>query len=690
MVKKNAAKTTERIDPIGAIRASEYLLHESNRVYDQELVGVRTRTDKFFAMIMLVQWAGAIYLAATLPHDPRFAPLHHRHGVFTAILLGGLLSGITALFSLKRAGDAGTRYVNAVGQMLMSVMLVWISGDPSALQFHMYGSLALISFYLEWELVLAVTVLRVFSQVLLNHLLLGELRPVSLADLVLSLLFFDIIVYAPCLYRLRTLRASSEREVGQEVLLHQAYHDPLTGLGNRLKIKKLLDDMKTEARGGEVRYGLMAIDLDRFKQVNDSLGHQVGDEVLTEASRRMKEMVREGDTVIRMGGDEFAIVLAACSDPKMAEGIAAKIVARMGEPFLCGRETIEIGASVGICLHGEDPFVNADIFHFADLALYKAKNSGRNTHAFFDEKMRMETSQGVSLEQRLRLAVQKEKFALFYQPIVSTRGELQGFEALLRWDDEVHGSVSPCEFIPLAEKLDLINTLGKWVLRTACKQAALWHGIGSHPLSMSVNVSSSQLADPLFEESVRSALRESGFQAALLMLELTEHTLIVNRGKTFETLSELRKLGVQLAIDDFGTGYSSLSYLREMPVQSVKIDRAFITDIVTSPKARLLVEEILRMAHAMKLKAVAEGVETSEQLQILSDIGCDEIQGFHIAQAMSALDATGMLFRETGERTRSFEEFSASNLVQFADLANRAIEGESQRGPDARRLHRAG
>ncbi len=689
MAKNQTLATQRSADPVSDLRASQYLRHESQRLYDEELIAVSSKTDRLFSTIMLIQWAVALFVSATLPRNARFGASHHYLGLIGAIVGGGILTLATVLASPRNVGLVQRRYVNALAQIMISVLLVVLTGDPNGMQFHLYGSLAFIAFYLDWKVLLSSSLLRLGAQVFINYLLLGSLDITSLVNLALCVACFDVIVYASSLYRLRTLHASAKRDVEQEVLLHQAYHDPLTGLGNRLKIKKILDDLRFREGDERARYALMVIDLDRFKQVNDTFGHHIGDEVLTEASRRMKEVVSAGDTVIRMGGDEFAIILAACSELKLAESVAARVVHIMAQPMLCSGEVIEIGASVGICLHGEDPFVNADIFHFADLALYKAKSQGRNGFAAFDENMRMETSQGISLEQRLRRAVQKEKFVVFYQPIIKISGALQGFEALLRWDDEVHGPVSPMQFIPLAEKMDLMNPLGKWVLINACKQASLWQGLSMDPISMSVNVSSLQLANPGFVEVVKSALRESELPARLLILELTEHTLVENRGQAFETLRLLRQIGVQLAIDDFGTGYSSLSYLREMPVQSLKIDRAFITDIVGSPKARLLVEEVVRLAHTMKLRTVAEGVENKEQWEILSDLHCDEIQGFHIAHAMSANDATKLLFRGSFETTEMVEEAPPSNLIPITGGVTREIELPVLRDEGPRRLTRS-
>ena len=664
MAAKHAAAGQRTEDPVSGLRATQYMSHESQRLYDRELTTVSSKTDRLFTAVMLLQWVAAVVIAATLPPTTRFGVDPHHIALTLAGVGGGILTLATVLAFTFKIALQQRRYINAFAQMLFSVLLVVLSGDPGGLQFHLYGSLVFIAFYLDWKVLFSASVFRVAAQAAINFWLIGSWDLKSLFSFCLCLACFDIIVFASNIYRLRTLRASAKRDVEQEVLLHQAYHDPLTGLGNRLKIKKLLEDLRVRTTDDRMQYALMVIDLDRFKQVNDTFGHNVGDEVLTEASRRMKEVVRSTDAVIRMGGDEFAIVLSSCSDTKIAEGLAAAIVASMAEPFLCGGENIEIGASVGICLHGEDAFINADIFHFADLALYKAKSSGRNGFAVFDENMRMETSQGISLEQSLRRAVQKEKFVVLYQPIMGINGALQGFESLVRWEDEVHGTVSPSHFIPLAEKMDLMHALGKWILLNACRQAALWQGLSRDPVTLSVNVSSMQLSYTGFIDIVKSALRESDLPARLLILEITEHSIVETRGQAFETLRLLRQIGVQLAIDDFGTGFSSLSYLRDMPVQFLKIDRAFITDLVTSQKARLLVEQVIRLAHTMKLKAIAEGVENQEQWDILRELDCDKIQGYHIARAMSANDATTLVFQENSKNDPYAEFAPSSGLVR--------------------------
>ncbi len=664
MVAKHAAAGQRTEDPISGLRATQYLSNESQRLYDRELTSVSSKTDRLFTAVMLLQWAAAVIIAVTLPATARFGADHRHIVIILAAATGAILTLATVVASAFKIALEQRRYVNAVAQILFSVLLVVLSGDPNGLQFHLYGSLVFIAFYLDWKVLLSASVVRLAAQAAINYWLYGSLDIKSLFNMSLCLACFDIIVFASNIYRLRTLRASAKRDVEQEVLLHQAYHDPLTGLGNRLKIKKLLEELRVRGSDDRTQYALMVIDLDRFKQVNDTFGHNVGDEVLTEASRRMKEVVRASDAVIRMGGDEFAVVLSSCSDTRIAEGLAAAIVASMAEPFLFGGEAIEIGASVGICLHGEDAFVNADIFHFADLALYKAKSSGRNGFAVFDENMRMETSQGISLEQSLRRAVQKEKFVVLYQPIMGINGALQGFESLVRWEDEVHGTVSPSHFIPLAEKMDLMHALGKWILLNACKQAALWQGLSHDPVTLSVNVSSMQLSYTGFIDIVKFALKDSDLPPRLLILEITEHAIVESKGQAFETLRLLRQIGVQLAIDDFGTGFSSLSYLRDMPVQFLKIDRAFIVDLVTSQKARLLVEQVIRLAHTMKLKAIAEGIETQEQWDILRELGCDKIQGYHIARAMSANDAATLVFQENSKNDPYAEFGTSPTLVR--------------------------
>ena len=613
------------------------------------------RTDRLIAIIMSVQWAGAIVAALLI--SPRTwegsTSAIHPH-LIAAIYLGGLITIFPVSLALLRPGEKFTRHVIAACQMLMSGLLIHISGGRPETHFHIFGSLAFLALYFDWTVLLTATLTTV-----LNHSVMAYFAPVSIFGTALSsearffehvlwVVFFDCFLIASCIQNLRGLREISKRETEQEGLLYQAYHDSLTGLGNRLLIHREMSERRTLRGTDGQTFALMALDLDRFKEVNDTLGHQAGDDILTQVSSRIKAHIRDQDTLVRMGGDEFALIIADCEDVSLAENIARRIIETLNLPFQHGTHTVHIGVSIGICMNRNADTEAPELFHHADLALYKVKNAGRNRFLVFDEEMRAETLQQMSLEHRLRNAVLTEALQVHYQPIVSAGNSVLGFEALLRWSDSIHGTVSPDVFIPIAERSGLIVTLGAWVLRKACAQAAEWRLAGKNIQKMSVNVSSIQLAHADFVPTVLRTLKETSLPAELLDLELTESALIQNHGAAQKALDLLRKFGVRLSIDDFGTGYSSLSYLRDLPVQTLKIDRSFIKNIVTSIDARLLVESMIEMAHTLNLRVVAEGVEDDAQLDLLTQAGCDEIQGFHISRAVDPDEAVRLLSEQPG------------------------------------------
>lgn len=608
------------------------------------------RTDRLIAFIMCLQWpaaiASAVWMSPSRMAGNEMAP--HPH-LLAAIYLGGLITLPPVALALLRPGMISTRHILAACQMLMSGLLIHISGGHLETHFHVFGSLAFLAFYLDWPVLVTATLVT-----LLNHGLMGYFMPISLfgtaldaawrfAEHILWVIFCDVFLVTSCVRSIAGLKASATREADQEVLLQQAYHDALTGLGNRLCMQEVLTKLLSRSPMQSTSFTFLSIDLDGFREVNDSLGRQAGDAVLTEVATRLRGEIRTHDTLVRIGGDEFALVLPQCCEAADAESISARIVACLGQPIYYESHTIKIGASVGICLYPEAGTNIADLFHHADLALYKARESGRGGYHLFDRSMRDEVLLQMSLEHRLRTAVEDETLEVHYQPLVSTLGALLGFEALLRWNDAVHGFVSPATFIPLAEKTALIIPLGRWVLRQACLQAAQWHRSGNRLVKISVNVSAVQLADADFVTMVCATLRETDLPPELLDLELTESILIKDHQNTLLTLGLLRNLGVQLSIDDFGTGYSSLSYLRNLPVNRLKIDRCFVADIESSTDARVLIEGMIDMARSLHLRVVAEGVETAGQMAILADAGCDEIQGYYISKAIRPDAATRLV-----------------------------------------------
>jgi diguanylate cyclase (GGDEF)-like protein/PAS domain S-box-containing protein len=436
-------------------------------------------------------------------------------------------------------------------------------------------------------------------------------------------------------------------------LLRQATVDPLTELPNRL----LAFDRLTQAVEGCLRsdhgVAVMFIDIDNFKTVNDSLGHDVGDIVLCEAARRIEVSVRSGDTVARLGGDEFLVVLPRMKDESVAEHLARRIRSCISEPFdVKGREVF-VTASIGIALAPGDASDPDSLLRNADAAMYQAKQRGRNNHLFFEHEMNEQVFRRLSLESNLRQALKESEFSVHYQPVVDIEeSRIVGAEALLRWTSSDLGQVPPDEFIPVAEDTGMIVPLGEWVLRTACFDALAWQQASGHALSVAVNVSTRQFRHALFVDSVSRALADSGLPPACLELEVTESLLMRESPATTAALMELHELGVRLAIDDFGTGFSSLGYLKRFPFDILKIDRSFIRDVVTDDEDATLVGAIVAMGRSLDLKVVAEGAETQEQLDFLCSKGCRLMQGFLLGRPMPN-EAFCRLTADPHRRTRS-------------------------------------
>ena len=427
----------------------------------------------------------------------------------------------------------------------------------------------------------------------------------------------------------------TERKRYENQLYHQANYDNLTGLPNRVLAFERLDRALETAEQEQNLVALLFIDLDLFKNVNDSLGHRAGDQLLVEVARRLSGCVRESDTVARLGGDEFTIILPGLKGISDAERVARKVTEACAMPLLLDGSEVSISASVGITMFPEDGLNYEQLIHNADIAMYKSKEAGRNQFYFYTTQMNEQTQAQLKLETELKRALERDEFTLFYQPLVATTScEVVGAEALLRWHNPELGHVSPAEFIPVAESTGLIVDIGLWVLKTACMQAKQWQNDEGMPQYVAVNVSGHQLKTADFVKTIAQVLEETGLSPTSLELEITESVLLDDPEGNRKTLEELAAMGVRLAIDDFGTGYSSLSYLRRFPFDTLKIDRSFIGDIAGEDEAAKLVSAIISIADVLGLKTVAEGVENQEQLDYLIAQGCDFSQGFYIAKPM--------------------------------------------------------
>ena len=422
-------------------------------------------------------------------------------------------------------------------------------------------------------------------------------------------------------------------------ITHMALHDTLTGLPNRVLLNERLEHALTRAKRGDI-VATHILDLDHFKHVNDTLGHPAGDKLLGTVADRLRALVRETDTIARMGGDEFAVVQAAISQPADATSLAHRIISAVSEPYDIDGHQVVIGASIGIAVGPGDGVSPEQIIRNADLALYRAKGDGRSTLRFFEPEMDAQMQERRVLEWDLRKALLAGEFELYYQPVVDlASSEISGFEALIRWHHPTRGMVAPGTFIPLAEEIGLIVPLGEWAIRQACATAAQW----PENLRIAVNLSPAQFRSPGLLQAIVGALAAAGMSPNRLELEITETILLQDSEATLTLLYRLRELGVRIAMDDFGTGYSSLSYLQSFPFDKIKIDRSFVRDIAESPGSLNIVRAVAALANGLGMTATAEGVETQEQLDTIKSEGCTEMQGFLFSRPLPAVEIERLL-----------------------------------------------
>jgi diguanylate cyclase (GGDEF)-like protein len=451
------------------------------------------------------------------------------------------------------------------------------------------------------------------------------------------------------------VRDITERKQAEEQISYLAYHDNLTGLPNNRLFKDRLKQSIAHAERNKTKIAVMFLDLDRFKLINDSMGHDIGDKLLQVIGDRLMEGVRRQDSVginishsttsvARLGGDEFTILLEDITSINTINVVAKRLIDIIAEPMLIDAQEVFTSTSIGISIYPNDGNEAEILLKHADTAMYHAKKQGRNNYQFFDESMNLASIEQLAIETNLRKAIENNELILHYQPQVDVRsGQIVGMEALLRWKHPTKGFISPAVFIPVAEETGQIAVLGEWVIRQACRQGADWESQGYKPVCISVNLSAKQLREERLNEIIARILFETGMNPKYLGLELTESAIIIDPELALSRLHNIKSLGVKLSLDDFGTGYSSLSYLKRFPIDTLKIDQSFIRDILVERENAALVKAIISMAHSLDMDVVAEGVEVQEQLEYLGANGCDTIQGFLFSRPLPADEIAKML-----------------------------------------------
>jgi diguanylate cyclase (GGDEF)-like protein len=420
-----------------------------------------------------------------------------------------------------------------------------------------------------------------------------------------------------------------QRKRAEERIRHLAYHDALTDLPNRSLLEDRLTTALAQAHRKSRMLALLYLDLDRFKRVNDTLGHSLGDHILQSVAERLTSIVREADTVARVGGDEFTILLPEISQAQDAIDVADRILRELRRPVMVDHRELPATTSMGIAFYPNDAEEADTLLRNADIAMYRAKEQGRDNYQLYTAAMNARIAERFAVENDLRRALDRNEFVVYYQPQVDLSSQqIVGVEALVRWEHPTRGLMLPADFIPVAEESGLIVPLGEWVLRTACAQAKAWQEAGLPPIRLAVNLSGRQFQQRNLSEMVERALNETSLEPRYLQLEITETVVMHDMDFTIATLNNLKAMGIQIAIDDFGCGHSSLNYLKRLPIDDVKIDRSFVHDLATDPSDAAIVGSVVAMTRELNLNVVAEGVETEEQLAFLKERQCDVVQGF--------------------------------------------------------------
>ena len=443
----------------------------------------------------------------------------------------------------------------------------------------------------------------------------------------------------------------TQRKRSEETLKYHAFHDSLTDLPNRSFFDECLSIALANAQINETLMAILFLDLDGFKNINYTLGHSIGDQILKCFASRLRAQLRGGDLLSRWGGDEFTILLPQIKNTDAPAKLAQRIFDNLKQPAIIDNHQIYLKSSIGISLFPQDAEDGETLLRYADIALYRTKEWGRNHYQFYNPSMTAEVSENFHLETRLHQAIEKEEFLLHYQPQININtGEISVMEALIRWQHPDLGLVSPGEFIPLAEKTGLIFPLNKWILKTACQQNKIWQQEGYPPIRIAVNLSAQQFHQPNFVALVEETLQLTGLDPQWLELEITESALMQNIELARQTLDQLRHQGVHISLDDFGTGYSCLGYLKQFPFQTLKIDQTFVKDLKDNPQDLAIVSAVIALSRGLNLRVVAEGIENQEQLELLKELQCEEMQGYLFSYPLSSEEALKFLTEHDQQR----------------------------------------
>lgn len=617
--------------------------------------------DRMMAWLLGFEWAGMIIFAAFSGPYTWTGGLRNWNPHFLAAVLAGpafILPSIA--LALLYSGRQFTRHAVAVAQMLVSVVLIGLTNGRIETHFHVFGSLAFLSFYRDWRVVVTASAVAA-----IDHVARGIWLPLSVYGVAMVnpyrwlehiwwVVFEDFFLF---LAIGKGVAESNEIARGKSLLYEGSYHDVLTGLANRRFLSEQFESYAASEPAASK--ALFFIDLDRFKQANDLHGHTVGDKLLVEVAARLMASVPSDAVLARIGGDEFNVLLPHSME-KDASETGSRLLQSLAAPFFIDGHYLLLSATVGIALYPEHGTTLISLQERADQAMYAAKANGRNQVALYRLEDTLRKSRVEDISRDLFQAQANGEFHLRYQPLIDNKGQVSGFEALLRWDHPKHGSMPPAEFIPIAERSGVIIPIGEWVLAEACRQCGLWQN-QPNPLGVSVNVSAVQFEQAGFPLVVRSILSQTELNPSLLTLELTESVLIRDVAKARSHLDNLRSIGVTVSLDDFGTGYSSLSYLSELPADSIKLDRSFVQREFRKPSS--VVESIVEMAHRIGLRVIAEGVESQEEADWLLSLKCDELQGYKFSRPIPAVLVLQYLATRLAAASALEPQFELANVA---------------------------